>query len=117
MKELFEKVNTDRIIKLSTYFSLGFILLHLIFILFLYNFLPPFLPLYNQMPWGEERIGTKIEIFIPLIITSSLFPINFLVSMWLYEKMPLVSRILNITSVLICVLSFIFIMRTIQLII
>lgn len=117
MKGLFKRVNADRIIKLSTYISLGFLLLHLVYTSLLYNFLPPFFPLFNQMPWGEERLGTKIEIFLPLLITVSFFSLNFFISFWFYEKMPLVSRILGITTLLVSVLSFIFIVRTIQLII
>lgn len=117
MKGLFKKITADRIIKLSTYFSFGFLLLHLIYTAVLYNFLPPFLPLFNQMPWGEDRLGIKIEIFLPFLITLSFFSLNFSLSLWLHEKIPLVSRILSITSLLVCVLSFIFIVRTIQLII
>lgn len=117
MKELFKKINADRIIKLSTYFSLGFLLLHLIYSAILYNFLPPFLPLFNQMPWGEERLGVKVEVFLPFLITLSFFSLNFFLSLRLYENMPLLSRILSITNLLVCVLSLIFIVRTIQLII
>lgn len=117
MKGLFKKLNADRIIKLSNYFSIGILLIHLVYIIFLYNFLPPFLPLFNQMPWGEEQLGTRTEIFLPLLITVSFFLLNFFLSNWFYEKMPLVSRILSITALLACVLSSIFIVRTIRLII
>ncbi len=117
MKGLFKSLNADRIIKLSTYFSFGFLLLHLSYTSFLYNFLPPFLPLFNHMPWGEERLGIKIEIFLPFFITLSFFLLNFFLTLRFYEKMPLASRILSITNLIVCVLSFIFIVRTIQLII
>lgn len=117
MRSLIKRIKADRIIKLSTYFSFGFLLLHLIYTSVSYNFLPPFLPLFNQMPWGEERLGVKIEIFFPFLISLSFFSLNFFLSVWLYEKLPLVSRMLSITNLLVCVLSFIFIIRTIQLII
>lgn len=117
MKGLFKKVKADRIIKLCTYFSSGFLLIHLIYTSLFYRFLPPLLPLFNQMPWGEERLGTKIEIFLPFLVTLSFFSLNFFLTLWFYEKMPLVARILSITSVFVCVLSFIFVVRIIQLII
>jgi hypothetical protein len=117
MKGLFKKINADKIIRLDTYFSFAFLFLHLIYIVILYSFLPPFLPLFNQMPWGEERLGTKIEIFLPFLISISFFSLNLFLALRLYEKMPLISRILSITSLLICILIFIFIVRTIQLII
>ncbi len=117
MKKLFKKINADKIMRLGTYLSIGLILLHLIYITFYYFYLPPFLPLYNQMQWGRDRLGNKIEIFLPLLITISFFALNLFLSLQIYEKMPLLSRILNITGLLICILTFIFIIQTVQLVI
>jgi hypothetical protein len=117
MKGQFRKINSDKIIRMSTYISFGLLSLQLIYILVYYFYLPPYLPLYNQMPWGEERIGHKIEIFLPIIITVSFFALNIFISLQLYEKMPLVSRVLCITSLLISILTFIFVVQTVQLVI
>jgi hypothetical protein len=117
MKGLFKKIKADRIIKLSIYFSFGLLLLHAIYISLFYNFLPPFIPIFNQMPWGEERLGVRIEIFLPFLVTLSFFSLNFFLTIRFYEKIPLVSRILSFTTLLACVLSFVFIIRTIRLII
>lgn len=117
MKGFFKKINADRIIKLSTYFSFFFLLLHLIYVSIFYYFLPPFFPLFNQMPWGEERLGVRNEIFLPFLIALSFFLFNLLLSLRLYEKLPLISRILSITNLLVCIISLIFIVRTVQLIV
>lgn len=117
MKKLFKKINADKIIKLGTYLSLGLILLHLIYIAIYYFQLPPLLPLYNQMQWGADRLGNRIEIFLPLLITISIFSLNLVLALQIYEKMPLISRILNITGLLISILTFIFIVQTIKLVI
>ena len=117
MKELFKKINADKIIRLGTYISLAFLAIHLIAVGIAYTFLPPYLPLFNQMPWGEGMLGIKIEIFIPFTIGLSFFILNLVLALRLYEKMPLVSRILSITSLIINILFMIFIIRTIQLII
>jgi len=117
MKEFINKINSDKVIKLSSYISLGLLLAHIIYIAFYYITLPPFIPLYNQMPWGEDRIGVKVEIFIPFVISISFFILNLILSVWNYEKMPLLSRILSITGLLVCILSLIFVFRTISLII
>jgi hypothetical protein len=116
MKGFIRKINSDKIIKLSSYMSLGLLSIHIIYIIFYYTSLPPFIPIYNQMPWGEDRIGIKIEILLPFIISMSFFLLNLILSIWIYEKMPLLSRILSITGLLICILSLIFIVRTINLI-
>ena len=117
MKGLFKKINADKIIRLATYISVAFLILHLLYIIIAFSYLPPFLPLFNQMPWGEERLGIKIEIFLPFIIGLSFFFLNLLLALRLYEKMPLVSRILSITSMLINILAIIFVIRTIELIV
>jgi hypothetical protein len=117
MKGLFKKINADKIIRLGTYASLAFLVFHLLYICITFSFLPPFLPLFNQMPWGGDRLGVKIEIFLPFIIGLSFFCLNLVLALRLYEKMPLASRILSITSLIINILFMIFIIRTIQLII
>lgn len=117
MKELFKKIKSDRIIKLSLFFSLSILVIHLAYLVILYNFLPPFLPIFNQMPWGKERLGVKAEIFLPLFINIAFFLLNFILTLRFYEKIPLLSRVLSTTSLLICSLSFIFIVRTVQTII
>jgi hypothetical protein len=78
--------------------------------------LPPFIPLFNQLPWGMERLSEKIGIFLPLSLSWCFFIINSIIAAIIYEKMPLMSRIISVTSFLIALLTFIFIARTIQLV-
>ena len=120
MKGLFKKINADKIIRLATYVSVVFLIFHLLYVVIAFSYLPPLLPLFNQMPWNEiekERLGVKVEIFLPFIIGLSFFFLNLLLALRLYEKMPLVSRILSITSMLINILAIIFVIRTIELIV
>lgn len=117
MKGLFKRINTDKIIRLGTYISLVFLAIHFISVVIVYTLLPPYLPLFNQMPWGGDMLGVKIEIFIPFTIGLSFFILNLVLALRLYEKMPLVARILSITSLIINILFMIFIIRTIQLVI
>lgn len=117
MKGLFKKINADKIIRLGTYTSLAFLAIHLLSVGIAFTFLPPYLPLFNQMPWGGDILVVKIEIFIPFAIGLSFFILNLILALQLYEKMPLVSRILSITSLIINILFMIFIIRTIQLVI
>jgi hypothetical protein len=116
MKKFFNLLSSDRIVKWSITFAIFLLVAESIYIGILFFSLPPFLPLFNQMPWGEERLGSRLEIFLPILITMLFFVINIFLLMRLYEKMPLISRMLSITSLLITALSFIFIVRTLQLI-
>lgn len=117
MREIFKKINADKIIRLGTYISVSFLILNLLCGAVAFSFLPPLLPIFNQMPWGADRLGIKIEIFLPFIIGFSFFILNLVLAIRLYKKMPLVSRILSITSLLINILALIFVVRVIQLII
>ena len=116
MKDLFKYYKTDKIIKLSFLISGSLLFCEIIYILFLYSFLPPYIPIFNQLPWGEERLGAKIEIFFALIITMIFFIFNFFLLNQLYEKMPLIARMIAITTLLICIISSIFTLQTLQLI-
>lgn len=117
MKEFYKKIRADKIIRLGTYlsFSLGLLTLAILFLS--YRFLPPLIPLYNQMPWGVEKIGGKAEIFIPPLIAMTFLGVNVYLSLQIYEKSPLLARILSITSLLVCILTFVFIIKTVKLVV
>ncbi|MFH1832732.1 MAG: hypothetical protein ABH816_01005 [Candidatus Levyibacteriota bacterium] len=117
MNALFENIKSDKILFWGFLIAVFLLLLNLVFILFSYSSLPPFLPIFNQMPWGEKRLGVKLQIFLPLAITFCIFVLNLFLSSSLYKKMPLLSRILALTTFLICFFSLLFSARTIILII
>src|SRR3989344_248034 len=116
MRELFKNIGNDKVILGS--FSLTFILIFIsfIYIILLYNKLPPYIPLFNQLPWGYERLGTTIMIFLPVVIVMVIAIGNIILSSIIYNKTQIVSRILAVTSFLIAFLSFLFTIRTVQLI-
>src|SRR5438105_4822506 len=116
MKEIFKLLKKDKITKWSAIISGILLVSEFIYIGVFYLSLPAFVPLFNQLPWGEERLGLRIDIFIPTIIILLFFLTNFILISKLYEKMPLVSRMLGITTLLITVLSFIFTLQTLHII-
>lgn len=117
MKKNFSHALRDKIVRLAMSISCVLFLCELAYIVLFYLRLPPYLPIFNQMPWGSSRLGTRIEIFLPLFITAAFFVFNYMLLTKLYEKTPLVSRILSITTLLITTLSCIFLFQTVQLLI
>lgn len=117
MKRFFKYVKQDKIIKLSVQISGVLLLGQLIYIGISYFSLPPVLPLFNQLPWGEERLGQQFEIFIPAILVLLVIIGNILLLNRLYEEAPLVSRILAITTLIVSLLAFIFTIQTINILI
>ena len=117
MKELIKHIKSDKIIKWGIIVASAILIIETVYVLITYTSLPPFLPLFNQMPWGESRLGAKIEIFLPILITVAFFIVNIILIARLYTSMPLASRIISITTLLITVLSCIFVTRTLLLIV
>lgn len=117
MKAFFENLRSDKILYFGFLAASFFILSNLVYTVVSYPDLAPFIPLFNQMPWGVGQIGTKWQIFIPTLIAFLIFIVNSIVSFLLYKTTPLISRILSITAVLVCFFALLFVIRTIQLII
>lgn len=117
MNETIKLLTADKIAKWGLILSSSILLLELIYIGFFYLSLPPILPIFNQLPWGEQRLGSRATIFLPLVLALIFFVFNFSIISHLKDKLPLLSRMLSITTFLISILSFFFIVRTLQLII
>lgn len=114
MKEFFKDTKTDKTIRFGFLTSLALSIIIFIFILLFYNNLPPFIPIFNQLPWGEQRLGAKITIFIPIAVNLLVLIFNFGLSAIIYKKVLLVSRMLATNSLLITMLIFLFIIETIK---
>ncbi|MCL5433062.1 MAG: hypothetical protein M1524_03015 [Patescibacteria group bacterium] len=117
MKGFFKNAFTDKIIFASFFGTIVFILLAVAVVFFSYEKMPPFVPLFNQMPWGEGRLAVKSQIFIPIFIAIIFSGINFTLFSTIYQKMPLVGRLIFATGFLVSFLIFLFIVRTVQIII
>lgn len=116
MKDFFKNIKSDKITNIGFSITVVFITAIFVFILFFYGRLPPFVPVFNQLPWGEERLGTPIAIFIPILTAFLIFILNLITSALIYKRIPLVSRMLAGTSLLISALTFLFVVKTIILI-
>lgn len=116
MKEFFKDIRGDKTITFAFLIDILFIFLTIAYILFFYGKLPPFVPIFNQLPWGEQRLGPTITIFIPVLIAFLIFIINIFISTFIYKNIPLISRMFAAISLLIGILTFLFIIRTITLI-
>ncbi|GDX62314.1 hypothetical protein LBMAG33_6240 [Candidatus Levyibacteriota bacterium] len=117
MKDFFKKIKSDRIISAYAQISTILTIITISYTTFFYNRLPPLLPLFNQLPWGDARIGNKYQLFIPVIISLIIFLLNSIIAIIYYEKTPLLSRMLIFTVFIICFLVLLFTIRTIHLVI
>jgi len=116
MKGFFKNIVLDKTTRIGFAGTFGIVLVSLGVVFFYYNNLPPFVPIFNQLSWGEQRLGVKSSILLPIAITFIIFVFNFILASLVYKKIPLVSRILAISSLTTSILVFFFTIRTINLI-
>jgi hypothetical protein len=116
MKEFFKDVRSDKLTFRVFIATLFFILLPLPYILFFYRNLPPYMPVFNQLPWGQPRLAPEWGVFLPSLISLCILIGNIIVSSILYKKTPLVSRMLAVISFIISILTLLFVFRTIQIV-
>lgn len=116
MKEFFKDIKSDKTTNIAFLLTIILIIATFIFTIFFYRHLPPFIPVFNQLPWGEERLGVTLSIFIPILAALLIFMVNLIASALIYKSIPLVSRLLAGTSLLVAALTFLFVIRTIILI-
>ena len=106
MKKSFENLLGDPLCLWGVSFSLLFLFLSAIFLGLFWSRIPPQVPLFFSRPWGEEQLASKNQILLLPSLTLAFFFFNFLSAVKVFDKEPLLSRILVITST---VLVFIFI--------
>lgn len=116
MKDFFNVIIADRITKIATGVAVVCVIISLGYTLFVYGNLPPYLPLFNQLGWGDPRLGENYLIFVPILMSLSVIIANIFLTSLLYATMPLVSRVITITSLLVSALTLIFIIRVTQLV-
>jgi|SRR3989344_5944775 len=78
------------------------ILLSIIFAItiFVFNkFLPPKVPLFYSLNWGEFQLATNLQLFILPAITSSISLINLMIY-WHLKQSTLLKNILLTTSII-----------------
>lgn len=112
----FREIRSDKIISWGNIITFVIILLSLLFIALQFRILPPYVPIFNQLPWGEDRLGSTLMIFLPVMGVIFVSLTNIFISSAIYTKSQIISRMLTVSSILSSFLSFLFIVRTIQLI-
>ena len=112
MKKFFEHIKIDKTIYYTFISSSVIFFFTILLVAIEYRNLPPVLPLFNQLPWGESRLGEKNQLLIPISIVLVVGITNSIVSSFVYNSQPLITRILFITMFLVSLFTLLFIIRT-----
>lgn len=112
MKSFLSNIKADRWTYRGFNTSIALTFLTVIFIFINYHNFPPFIPIFNQLPWGMQRLTATPGIFIPFIVFGIVLILNLIFTSIVYSKNPLIARIIAATTFIIAVINFLFIIRT-----
>lgn len=106
MKEKISKLLKVEKFKMATRACLFFFTLSLLILILKWPNLPPELPLYYSLPWGEEQLVNPLGLLILPLSSFFIFILNFsLASLFLGKKEPWLTRILILTATIFSFLS------------
>jgi hypothetical protein len=93
-KDKFLSFWQEKPVRIATRISFAILFFALGFLLLTWKSLPPRLPLFYSLPWGEEQLGKPI--FLLILPLSSLFwgILNFSLAVFSFERQPLAAKIL-----------------------
>lgn len=78
-----------------------------LFIAFSSRFLPPKLPIFYSLAWGDNQLGTHQQLLIIPSIISLVALFNLIISWQLHDSQKFFKKILNFSSLLISLILFI----------
>jgi hypothetical protein len=116
MKKLINTIIADRITRSAAVISWLLVIVAVGYIAVVFPSLPPYIPLYNQLGWGDPRLTERVYIILPPLLCFGIIILNTIIAALVYGEMPLVSRMAAITSLLVSALMLIFVFRVTQLI-
>lgn len=105
MRKKLTLIINDNFIKGLSIASLALFIILSALIIYVHPKLPPFIPIFNSMPWGERRLfSSDINILFPAIL-SIIIIVNAIFGIVIYKRFTLISRILAFNSTLFVVLG------------
>jgi hypothetical protein len=114
MKNFIRNITSDKLALRGFLISFLLMLLTIFYILINYSNFPPFIPIFNQLPWGNDRLTTPLGIFIPIIILTFIFLFNIIFTSLVYNKSPLIARIVAAVTLILAFMNFLYVVRTIM---
>lgn len=83
-------------------FSFGMLLVAGLFVLFLWKRIPPEIPWFYSLPWGENQLMPKTG--LPLILGSNILVVFFgnLLSQWTKSKDKIIEQTIMVSLAFIC---------------
>ncbi len=97
----------DKVVKTCVLISFSINLLILLLTVISKPFLPPYIPLFNSLPWGESRLARPEFVFLIPTMMIFIFFINTLICSSFYSRNALMSRILSFNALVVTLLGLV----------
>lgn len=107
MKKAILNLFNDKLVKICLMASFFLILLTTTITLVSKPFLPPYIPLFNSLPWGVDRLARPDFIYLIPLSLGVFFVLNTFICMTFYGKNALMSRILSFNSLVLSLLGLV----------
>jgi hypothetical protein len=114
IRETAQTLVPDKLGRSSYLASLAFVLVMLLLITLMLGSLPPSVPLYFTLPWGEARLAPKLMLYILPIITLVLIVFNLGLGRLSDKLSPLLPRVLAVSTFVIAGMMLISILGIMQ---
>jgi hypothetical protein len=112
MKDFINNIKADKLTFRGFIISFFVVFLTFLLILAVYKNLPPLIPIFNQLPWGEQRLTQTPGIFIPIAAFLCILIFNLIFTSIIYTKSPLIARIVAAVTLMLAIMNFVFIAKT-----
>lgn len=113
MKNLINNLQADKLTFRGFIISFLLTFFTCLYIVINYANLPPLIPIFNQLPWGDNRLTPTIGIFIPIVTFITIFILNILFTSIIYSKNPLIARFIAAVTLILAMMNLLFIIRTV----
>lgn len=106
----------EKTTRVAVRISFALLFLTLAFLILIWRKLPPQIPLFYSLPWGEDQLGSPF--FLLILPLGSLFwgILNFFLAVFSFEKEPLAAKILVWATALLTFLATLTLVKIIFLI-
>lgn len=84
----------EKTIRTATRISFAILFFALGFLLLTWKRLPPELPIFYSLPWGEEQLGNPAFLLILPIGSLLIGIVNFSLAVFSFERQPLAAKVL-----------------------
>jgi len=111
----FGKIWLDKSRARQIRFTLLFLVLQLLIIIFFFSKLPPQIPLFLSRPWGELQLTSPFSLLLLPLFSFIVLLINLLLSSFLLEDNEFLTNLLTFGSFTFAFFALIALLKSIQL--